>query len=208
MLQKVPLWLLLSSFFFTATAQQKEVVKETLTNKNYANTTEVHKKATATDAEVLSQLEGNYGIGDEVRISVAPPPNVYDSLSKKTSKPLDVKVLLPIIPEGDVPVEVSTKGLENKKEEPLSELKTEKKAEKSKDFVFEEPKNITVSAEKKQRVIVAKSNKSTTASKGFYSPKRASSGERFLFFFHIKSIFHINFFSNVFRPKKSIVIQK
>lgn len=184
--QKDPLWVILMGFCFSTFAQQKEVVKETLTNKNYANTTEVHKKATATDAEVLSQLEGNYGIGDEVRISVAPPPNVYDSLSKKTSKPLDVKVLLPIIPEGDVPVQVSTKGLESKKEEPLSELKKEKKAKKSKDFVFEEPKNITVSAEKKERAIVVKSNKSTTASKGFYSPKRASSGERFLFFFKKK----------------------
>jgi hypothetical protein len=179
--------MLLCGFSFTATAQQTGVVKETLTNKNYANTTEVHKKATATDAEVLSQLEGNYGIGDEVRISVAPPPKVSDSISKKTAKPIEVKTSMPIIPEGDVTtVEVSTKSVEDKKEEPSKDLNKGENAQKSKDFVFEEPKNVLVSAEKKERAVVAKSNKSTTSSKGFYSAKRASRGERFLFFFKKK----------------------
>jgi hypothetical protein len=184
--QKGPLWILLMGFCFTTFAQQKEVVKETLTNKNYANTTEVHKTATATDAEVLSKLEGNYGIGDEVRISVAPPPKVSDPLSKKPAKPLEVKSSLPTIPEGDPPIQMSTKGLESNIEVPSTDLKTDEKAEKSKAFVFEEPKKNLVLAEKKERIVVTKSNKSTTSSKGFYSAKRTSKGERFLFFFKKK----------------------
>jgi hypothetical protein len=187
--QKVSLWMLLSGFCLTASAQ-KEVVKEVLTNKNYANTTEIHKKETATDADVLSQLEGNYGIGDEVRISIAPPPKVSDSLSKKTAKLIEVKASMPAIPEGDVTtVEVSTKGVENKKEEPSKDSNKSENVQKSKAFVFEEPKkntNSSVSTEKKERAVVAKSNKSTTSSKGFYSAKRASRGDRFLFFFKKK----------------------
>lgn len=178
--------MLLCSFSFTATAQQTGVVKETLTNKNYANTTEVHKNAAATDAEVLSQLEGNYGIGDEVRISVAPPPKVSDSLSKMKAKPVEVKTSMPTIPEGDVTTVQVSKGVEDKKEEPSKDLNKGENVQKSKAFVFEEPKKVLVSAEKKERVVVAKSNKSTTSSKGFYSAKRASRGERFLFFFKKK----------------------
>jgi hypothetical protein len=184
--QKGPLWVLLIGFCFTSSAQQKEVVKETLTNKNYANTTEVHKKATASDAEVLSQLEGNYGIGDEVRITVAPPPNVSDSLTKKMAKPLYIKTSFPTIPEGDPPIEVSTKGLDSNAKVPSTDLITEEKAQKSKAFVFEETKNATASTEKKERAVVVKSNKSTTSSNGFYSAKRASRSERFLFFFKKK----------------------
>lgn len=188
--QKAPIWMLLCGFSFTSSAQQTGVVKETLTNKNYANTTEVHKKATATDAEVLSQLDGNYGIGDEVRISIAPPPKVSDSLTKKTAKPIDIKSSMPTIPEGDAPiVQVSTKGVEDKKEEPLMDLNKGDNAQKSKGFAFEEPKNTnnsSVKAEKKERVVVAKSNKSTASSKGFYSAKRSSRSDRFLFFFKKK----------------------
>jgi hypothetical protein len=188
-IQKVPLGLLLFSFCFTATAQQTGIVKETLTNKNYANTTEIHKKETATDAEVLSQLEGNYGIGDEVRISVAPPPKVSDSLSKKTLKQLEVKQQMPTIPEGDPPVQVSSKGLENKPIEPSNEPKKIEKANKSTVFVFEESKNnteVSKASEKKEKAVVAKSSKSSTSSKGFYSFKKASRSERFLFFFKKK----------------------
>jgi hypothetical protein len=187
--QKAPLWMLLCGVSFTTTAQQTGVVKETLTNKNYANTTEVHKKATATDAEVLSQLDGNYGIGDEVRISVAPPPKVSDSLSKMKAKPIEIKASMPTIPEGDIAVEVSTKGVEDKKEESSKDLNKSENAQNSKAFVFEEPKNTANSSvlkEKKERVVVAKSNKSTTSSKGFYSAKRASRSDRFLFFFKKK----------------------
>jgi hypothetical protein len=180
--QKVPLWILLSGFCLTASAQ-KEVVKEVLTNKNYANTTEIHKKETATDADVLSQLEGNYGIGDEVRISVAPPPKVSDSLSKKAAKLIEVKASMPTIPEGDVTtIQVTNKGLETKVEAPTTVVKTTEKVNANKvkgsAFEFEESKKSTTKS--------AKSTKSTASSKGFYSFKKASRSERFLFFFKKK----------------------
>jgi hypothetical protein len=179
---KVPLWILLSGFCLTASAQ-KEVVKEVLTNKNYANTTEIHKKETATDADVLSQLEGNYGIGDEVRISVAPPPKVSDTLSKKAAKLIEVKASMPTIPEGDVTtIQVTNKGLETKVEAPPTVVKTTEKVTANKvkgsAFEFEESKNSTTKS--------AKSTKSTASSKGFYSFKKASRSERFLFFFKKK----------------------
>jgi hypothetical protein len=180
--QKVSLWMLLSGFCGSASAQ-KEVVKETLTNKNYANTTEVHKKESATDADVLSQLEGNYGIGDEVRISIAPPPKISDSLSKKAAKPIDVKPLMPTIPEGDPPLQVTTKGIESKIETPPTVVKTTEKTivtkTKGSAFEFEESKKST-------NATAAKSTKSSASSKGFYSFKKASRSERFLFFFKKK----------------------
>jgi hypothetical protein len=180
--QKVSLWMLLSGFCLNASAQ-KEVVKETLTNKNYANTTEVHKKESATDADVLSQLEGNYGIGDEVRITIAPPPKTADSLAKKVAKPIDIKSTLPTIPEGDASIEIASKGVENKEVVPSTVVKTTEKttAPKAKGsaFEFEEGKKSTIAT-------AAKSTKSTASSKSFYSFKRASRGERFLFFFKKK----------------------
>jgi hypothetical protein len=174
--------MLLSSFSFNTSAQQA-VVKETLTNKNYANTTEIHKKESATDADVLSQLEGNYGIGDEVRISIAPPPKISDSLSKKAAKPIEVKTLIPTIPEGDPPLQVTTKGIESKIETPPTVVKTTEKtiATKAKGsaFEFDEPKN-------SNKTTAVKSIKTTTSSKGVYSFKKASRSERFLFFFKKK----------------------
>jgi hypothetical protein len=56
-----------------AIAQQPTVVN-TKVNTTFANTTEVHKTKTATDIEVLNEIEKDYGLGDVVRISVAPPP--------------------------------------------------------------------------------------------------------------------------------------
>jgi hypothetical protein len=184
--QKASLWILLSGFCITASAQ-KEVVKETLTNKNYANTTEVHKTATATDAEVLTQLEGNYGIGDEVRISVAPPPKTADSLAKKASKFVDVASTKPAIPKFDIDAKISSKGVESKAETPSNSVKTTEKTtvKKAKGSAFEceESKN-------NSNTTASKSTKSSASSKGFYSFKRASRGERFLFFFKKKDSKH------------------
>jgi hypothetical protein len=180
--QKVSLWMLLSGFCGTASAQ-KEVIKETLTHKNYANTTEIHKKETATDADVLSQLEGNYGIGDEVRITVAPPPKTADSLAKKAAKFVDVASTKPAIPKFDIDAQISAKGLENKAEVPPTVVKTTEKTTakkvKGSAFEFEETKNSTSATS-------VKSTKSSASSKGFYSARRAYKGERFLFFFKKK----------------------
>lgn len=56
----------------TATLSAQNI-KETVTDEKYANTTIVYKKGNANDAEILSQLNGSYGMSDVVRIAVAPP---------------------------------------------------------------------------------------------------------------------------------------
>jgi hypothetical protein len=53
---------------------QNNAIKNTKTDKKYANTTEVYKKDGATDTDVLGEISTDYGLGDVVRISVAPPP--------------------------------------------------------------------------------------------------------------------------------------
>jgi hypothetical protein len=64
-------WLGLSCATISA---QNEAIKNTKTDKKYANTTEVYKKDGATDTDVLGEISSDYGLGDVVRISVAPPP--------------------------------------------------------------------------------------------------------------------------------------
>ncbi|HND87826.1 MAG TPA: hypothetical protein PK971_05845 [Saprospiraceae bacterium] len=70
-------------------------VKEVVTDEKYANTTIVykHENSTATDAEILSQLNGSYGMGDVVRIAVAPPKPAPIAVPKieKPSSPAAVK---------------------------------------------------------------------------------------------------------------------
>ena len=62
--------ILVSSF---STAAQKTLVTDTKTDQTYANTTQVFKSEKATDSQVLAEIDGNFGIGDVVRIAVAPP---------------------------------------------------------------------------------------------------------------------------------------
>lgn len=53
---------------------QSPVVAGSITDEKFANTTIVFKKdSNANDAQVLSALESDMGIGDVVRITVAPP---------------------------------------------------------------------------------------------------------------------------------------
>ena len=56
-----------------AYAQKTPSIKDVKTDNVYANTTEVNKSKYATDAQVLAEIEGNYGIGDIVRIVERPP---------------------------------------------------------------------------------------------------------------------------------------
>jgi hypothetical protein len=68
----IGLGLLLASGF--STMAQKTIVTDTKTDQTYANTTQVFKSEKATDSQVLAEIDGNFGIGDVVRIAVAPPP--------------------------------------------------------------------------------------------------------------------------------------
>lgn len=48
-------------------------IKSTHTDEKYAYTTVVYKDKAATDAEVLKALDSSIGMGDVVRVAVAPP---------------------------------------------------------------------------------------------------------------------------------------
>jgi hypothetical protein len=74
------LLLLLNVFLFcsTAVAQSKQgTVKGARTDKQFANTTEIHKTDKASDEQVLAEIEGDYGLGDMVHISNAPPISTF-----------------------------------------------------------------------------------------------------------------------------------
>jgi hypothetical protein len=68
------------------TAQQtKTVVTDSKTDKQYANTTEIYKSDKASDSQVLAEIDGNFGIGDVVRIAIAPPKTTPVPVAKPTT---------------------------------------------------------------------------------------------------------------------------
>lgn len=77
---------------------QTTSVKGTKTDKTFANTTEIYKSKAASDAQVLAELESDFGIGDVVRISDAPPVSTTVPLSRTTSIQSGKKPL-PTIPK-------------------------------------------------------------------------------------------------------------
>ncbi len=88
---------LLSSNASNLSAQTTSV-KGTKTDKTFANTTEIYKSKSASDAQVLAELESDFGIGDVVRISDAPPVSTTVPLSRTTSIQSEKKPL-PSIPK-------------------------------------------------------------------------------------------------------------
>ena len=75
-------------------------MKGTKTDKVFANTTEIYKFKAASDAQVLAELESEYGIGDVVRISDAPPAPTTVPLTPATSISTEKKPL-PSIPKAN-----------------------------------------------------------------------------------------------------------
>lgn len=55
-------------------AQAQSPVESTHIDEKYAYTTVVYKNKAANDKDVLSSLENDFGIGDVVRVTLAPPP--------------------------------------------------------------------------------------------------------------------------------------
>ena len=73
-------------------------IKGTKTDNNYANTTEVSKVKGSSDAQVLAEIEGDYGIGDVVRIVITTPKPVTDPLGGSTNRtPSGIKITPPNI---------------------------------------------------------------------------------------------------------------
>jgi hypothetical protein len=76
-------------------AQESTSVKRTKTDNTFANTTEIHKKETASDEQILNEISDDFGLGDVVRITVAPPPSPPTAVITKTSVLTESKKSMP-----------------------------------------------------------------------------------------------------------------
>jgi hypothetical protein len=140
---KLRLWLFMCLFCSAVFAQSNSgAVKGTRTDKNFANTTEIHKTEKASDEQVLSEIEGEYGLGDVIHISNAPPVSVFLPSSILPSKiesvkPLALPILLPAahfkLPKNKVKNEQNTAG-NTDKPLPFSVIETGEKPEKKGDL--------------------------------------------------------------------------
>ncbi len=79
--KSIYLWISLSFISVFTFAQKTSAIKGVKTDNAYANTTVISKSKNASDAQVLAEIEGNYGIGDIVRIVVATPKPAFDPLT-------------------------------------------------------------------------------------------------------------------------------
>jgi hypothetical protein len=82
-LTKIGLLTALNSITICAFAQTTDNIKGVKTDNSYANQTEVSKAKNATDLQVLNDLQGDYGLGDVVRIVVNSPKPTIDPLANK-----------------------------------------------------------------------------------------------------------------------------
>ena len=71
--RKISFWLLFSYTSSMSAQQTVSLVTDFKTDRRFANTTEIYKAEKASDTDVLTEIEANYGLGDVVRITVAPP---------------------------------------------------------------------------------------------------------------------------------------
>jgi hypothetical protein len=75
------------------------IVKGTKTDNNYANTTEINKTKGSSDAQVLAEIEGDYGIGDVVRIVITTPKPTTDPLARSgNGMPSNINMSRPSMP--------------------------------------------------------------------------------------------------------------
>ncbi len=75
----------LSAVLLTA----QDNIEYTQTDDDYANTTVVFKTGNADDLAVLDQLDADFGMGDVVRIRVAPPKTAASLVSPKPKTATD-----------------------------------------------------------------------------------------------------------------------
>lgn len=91
------------SLISTLTFAQAPAVKGAKTDNNYANTTEINKTKGSSDAQVLAEIEGDYGIGDVVRIVVTTPKPVTNPLAHSgNANPSSVNLGQPNFPTGQI----------------------------------------------------------------------------------------------------------
>jgi hypothetical protein len=165
---------------------QSPVVKNTTTDKTYANTTEIQKVKNASVEQVLNEIDKDYGLGDVVRITDAPPPKPVETTPaiSRAEKPIEVTSKTPLIPtaskvETVAEVEKKTRPVStyNTPEPPLNPIYTEGVGVKKESKTVSEKKTESVTS---RNATVSKSNTKTSRS---YKSSRGSSS------YHKKSFF-------------------
>ena len=166
--------LYLSSLNTSILSAQTTSVKGTKTDKVFANTTEIYKSKAASDVQVLAELENDYGIGDVVRISNAPPVATTVPLPQTTSIQSEKKPL-PSIPKtyplSNQALVITSGSYKSDIEMPEKKLDSEKKS----------PKATESNEVKKSKAYTPPSVKSSKSAKSY--KKSNTSSKRFLFFF-------------------------
>ena len=161
---------------------QTTSVRGTKTDKVFANTTEIYKSKAASDAQVLAELESEFGIGDVVRISDAPPASTTVPLSQTTSVQSDKKAM-PAIPKAVSLTYTSTPPLSNQALV-ISSGSYKSDIEMPEKKIVSEPntpKAAESTVERKSKAYSPPSVKSSRSTKSY--KKSASSSKKFLFFF-------------------------
>ena len=165
---------------------QTPVVKNTATDKTYANTTEIQKVKNASVEQVLTEIDKDYGLGDVVRITDAPPPKSVETTPtvNRVEKPIKITSKTPVIPTASKPEKVEAEkktrpvSVNNAPEPPLNPIFTEVVDPEYSVGVKKENINKSVSEKKTQSVSTQKKtilkNNSVKTAKN-YNVRRGSS---------------------------------
>jgi hypothetical protein len=100
----IPILSALSLAFAASHLEAQNPIKGTNTDAKYANTTVVYKDSTTTDLNILSKLDNqDLGIGDVVRITVAPPkPAPAPVVKTRTAAPATQNFDKPVAPQAQL----------------------------------------------------------------------------------------------------------
>ncbi len=178
---------------------QSPVVKNTSTDKTYANTTEIQKVKNASVEQVLTEINNDYGLGDVVRITDAPPPKPVETTPtiNRTEKPIEITSKTPVIPtvskvETVAEVEKKTRpeSVNNAPEPPLNPIFTEVVDPEYSVGVKKENTNKSVSEKNTESVSAQNSNvlknNSVKTSRNYNSRSGSSSYNKKSFFSFFK----------------------
>jgi hypothetical protein len=191
---KITTILTLCLISISAQAQNAKAVKGTATDKTFGNTTQIYRGENATDTQILDQVSSDYGIGDVVRITDAPPPTpTAPVLTTKSvaipegSKPMPV----PPKPRLDIPEYSEEDNIETP--QPVAQkntVNTEGVPTLNTTTTTNVPKQNVNTTKQKTATSSSNTKKSTTAKSSTgrtISSSKLTRGKRFLFFFKKKN---------------------
>lgn len=192
---KLGFWIFLSCYCSFAIAQKTSAVQYSKTDKTFANTTEIYKSKNATDVQILTEIEKDYGLGDIVRITDAPPPENKPSVMPLPQQEKIITATTPAsLPRSSETVQINAKALpQNATEDKLSAntilapTLLNIQPEKISDNALADKQIVAMTTEKKDETMVNRvennretmsSNRASGSSSGTRMAKTKSSGKK------------------------------